>query len=468
MIIHLLVLRPILKFLFGVNLFGMDNLKDMDHYILIANHNSHIDILLLFYLLPVKHINKTHPVAAKEYFGKSKLLFSVVNFLFEPVWISRGDKNCGAKFLMDVCGKLDKGHNLIIFPEGTRGEPGELQSFKSGVGSIAEKYRDVPIIPVLVSGTEKSLPKQNSIPVPIWHNLIIGKPQIYSQSSKEITKSLENIIREFQDEENAFRHKRKIRNRKPVKTIAFIGIDGSGKSTLSRNVAMALSKNSKVARVSDVLNYYENSEEKKAHPFISEQIRTRVSGHAKSARSLKQYKIPKLTELLLRNVLLNELKRWYHPDYAIMDGSPLLNLTSWAILYKEKYFNEEMCSKVLKVLSANDKDVLKDDPVFTQFSELEKMKKIKLNNFNLPDMVIFLDIDPKVSVERINKRGENIQVHETFEKLSKLREAYHVTCKVAQNDLNISVSIIEGENSVKDIEDMATSFVLKNINTEKV
>ncbi len=74
--IHLLIIRPILKFLFGVNLFGMDNIKGVDNYILIANHNSHIDILLLFYLLPVKHINKTHPVAAREYFAKSKLVIS--------------------------------------------------------------------------------------------------------------------------------------------------------------------------------------------------------------------------------------------------------------------------------------------------------------------------------------------------------------------------------------------------------
>ena len=62
-----------------------------------------------------------------------------------------------------------------------------------------------------------------------------------------------------------------------------------------------------------------------------------VSDYAKNAKSLKQYKIPKLTELLLRNVLLNEVKRWYHPDYVVMDGSPLLNLTSWAILYKKSY-----------------------------------------------------------------------------------------------------------------------------------
>ncbi len=51
--------------------------------------------------------------------------------------------------MKDVSDKLENGHNLIIFPEGTRGEPGELQSFKSGIGRIAEKYRHIPIVPVL-------------------------------------------------------------------------------------------------------------------------------------------------------------------------------------------------------------------------------------------------------------------------------------------------------------------------------
>lgn len=465
-LIHLLILRPILKFIFGVNVFGKEIIQDLNNYIIVANHNSHLDILLLFYILPARHIKKTHPVAAKEYFSKSKILFFLVNYLFDPVWITRDDAEGREKFWEEVSHKLDKQHNLVIFPEGTRGNPGELKSFKSGIGRISERYREVPIIPVLISGTEKSLPKRYSIPVPIWHNIVIGVPQVFQQSRKKVSSSLEKVIRELANNETKIKHKRRTRNRKPVKTIAFIGIDGSGKSTLSKNIALALSEKLKIARVSDTLKFYENGKEKQAHPFITENIRTMVSGYAKNAKSLKQYKIPKLTELLLRNVLLNEVKRWYHPDYLVMDGSPLLNLTSWAILYKEELFNEETCLKVLKILSSNDKNIPKKDPVYKQFPELATLKNIHLNRLNLPDMVIFLDVDPEVSIERINKRGENKQVHETLEKLSKLREAYHITCRVARENLNISVEVVSADNTIPQIEELTAKFIQENTNKQ--
>ncbi|PKP31662.1 MAG: hypothetical protein CVT99_07865 [Bacteroidetes bacterium HGW-Bacteroidetes-16] len=466
-LLHLFLIRPILNILFGVNLFGKENLEKLNNFILVANHNSHLDILLLFYLLPANQIRETHPVAAREYFSKSKLVFVLVKYLFDPVWVSRNDSESIKQFMNQVNDKLEKGHNLIIFPEGTRGLAGEMQTFKTGIGKIAEQYKHIPIIPVYLSGTERSLPKRYSIPVPLWHNIVIGPPQVFQHTHKEFTQSLENIIREFANNEMAARHKRKSKNLRPANTIAFIGIDGSGKSTLSKNVSISLSEKSKVALISDILKFYEKSEVKQAQPILTENIRTRVSDYAKSAKSLKQYKIPKLAELLLRDVLLNEVKRWCHPAYIVLDGSPLLNLTSWAILYKEEYFNANVCLKVIKVLSSNDSDIAKDDPVFKQFSELSILKNVKLNHLNLPDAVIFLDVDPKIAMERIDKRGKVKQVHETEEKLTKLREAYLITCIVLQEKLQVPVLLINGNDSIQNIETMARDFIHKSLNKKQ-
>ena len=133
-LVHIILIRPLIKLLFGINLIGKENLSGLNRYIIIANHNSHLDILLLFYLIPFKQILKTHPVAAKEYFSKPKILYRLVNYLFSPIWVTRGDPESRAECMSEIKTKLNEGHNIIIFPEGTRGNPGEIQTFKSGIG----------------------------------------------------------------------------------------------------------------------------------------------------------------------------------------------------------------------------------------------------------------------------------------------------------------------------------------------
>jgi deoxyadenosine/deoxycytidine kinase len=360
--------------------------------------------------------------------------------------------------MSEIKSKLSEQHNIIIFPEGTRGTPGEIQAFKSGIGKIAEQFPNINILPVFISGTERSLPKQGIIPVPIWNNLIIGPPQIFKESYEKFTHMLENIIHEFAANESLSRHRRKRKSVKTIKTIAVLGIDGSGKSTLSKNLSKILSDNSSVGLVSDELNFFENGEFKQVQPLITENIRNIVGRYAKNAKSLKLYKIPKLTELILRDILLVEIKKWYHPDLVILDGSPLLNLSAWAILYKEKFFTEDILLKAIKILSSQDENIRKDDPIFKNIPELSALKKLGLTHLNLPDLVIFLDVEPQIAIERIEKRAQKRQVHETEEKLSKLRFAYVKTCNVINQDLNIPTYVLAGNDRLQNITKSAVKF----------
>ena len=132
---HLLIIRPALKLIFGVNIRGRENLDGLDRFIIVSNHNSHLDTLLLFAMLPAKQIARTHPVAAKDYFSKSRVLFALVQFLFRPVWVDREGE--AGQALPEIQSLLDAGENIILFREGTRGEPGELAPFRKGIGKIA-------------------------------------------------------------------------------------------------------------------------------------------------------------------------------------------------------------------------------------------------------------------------------------------------------------------------------------------
>ncbi len=69
---------------------------------------------------------------------------------------------------------------LIIFPEGTRGEPERVQELKTGVAVLAAKYPQAPVVPVFMHGLGKSMSKISFIPVPFFVDACIGVPLEWS------------------------------------------------------------------------------------------------------------------------------------------------------------------------------------------------------------------------------------------------------------------------------------------------
>jgi 1-acyl-sn-glycerol-3-phosphate acyltransferase len=439
--LHLLLLRPLLRLLFGVSVEGRNNLAGLEQFIVAANHNSHLDVLLLFSVLPVRLIPSTRPVAAGDYFRRRPVLFRVVDYLFRPIWIDRGEKSGAA--MRAMARTLATGGSVIIFPEGTRGAPGKIGRFRSGVGRLAERHPDVPTIPVFLCGPEKALPKDSAVPLPIWNRVIIGPARHFGSDCPEIAGSLESMVRELSESETATRHRR-IERPRSCFTLAVLGIDGSGKSTLSQRAAMALSATRRVCRVSDRLEFYEDGVCRTVRALPSEQLRQALGRYAKTARSLKHYKIPKLAELLLRDHLLRELRRWHRPDIAVTDGSPVINLTAWARLYKEDLFDRRVSAAAMRILTGRDAGCGDTSAGLRELPELAALERLHLARLSLPDAVVLLDVDPAESVRRIHARGEPVQAHETEEKLSRLREAYLMVCEVLRDEFDLPVAILDG------------------------
>jgi 1-acyl-sn-glycerol-3-phosphate acyltransferase len=437
---HLLILRPLLRLLFGVSVEGRAHLAGLERFILASNHNSHLDVPLLFSVLPVRRLAGVRPVAARDYFQKRPLLFRVVNALFRPVWIDR--EGPSERAVDSMLAALEAGESLIIFPEGTRGEPGRIGRFRSGVGRLAGQHPDLPVLPVFLHGPERALPKDSAVPLPIWNRVLVGPPQRFAARA-EIVTSLEAMIRELSESETAKRHRRIERPRRCL-TLAVLGIDGSGKSTLSRRVAEELSGTRRVARVSDSLEFYESGSRTTVRALPSEAVRQALGRYAKTAKSLKHYKIPKLAELLLRDHLLGEVRRWHAPEVVIMDGSPLINMTAWARLYKEELHDPRLAAAALKILTGRDETLDAGAEELLRLPELAAMKRLRLVRLTLPDAVVMLDVNPAVCMERIHGRGEKVQAHETAEKLARLREGYLMVCEVVRKEFGTKVLVLDG------------------------
>jgi 1-acyl-sn-glycerol-3-phosphate acyltransferase len=452
---HLFLIRPFLRLFFGVDVQGRQNLAGLAQYIIVSNHNSHLDSFLLSSLLPLRDVIRTRPVAGEDYFTARPALHRVASLLFNPIWIQRGTKpDVAVKHMLEA---LRSGFNLILFPEGTRGEPGEIVKFKTGIGLIAEQFREVPIVPVYISGPEKSFPKKSLFPLPVWNRIIVGPPQRYTAGRKKTAEALERLIREMSE---AF-HSTVVkgpRKRKKILSIAVLGVDGSGKSSLSAAVTRALSESAQVCRVSDYLEFFEHGVEKTLQPLLEENVRQALRRYTKSARSLKQYKLPKLAELWLRDYLMKEIERWYAPDVVVFDGSPVINLAAWARIYKGDAFDADTCENALRIITDGSGQTASTRDGGADLPELIALQRLGLAAMTLPDAVILLDVPPNVCVERIRRRGEPRQVHETEEKLALLREGYLMACDVIRKRFDRPVLVVAGDRTMDSITEAALAF----------
>lgn len=140
----------LIRVLFRRRTFGAENVPQTGAVILASNHVSVLDP-------PVVGTGIWRPCAfmAKEELFKNPAVGWFIRRLYAfPVRRGRADRGA-LKHSLEV---LERGMALVMFPEGTRSESGEMQEPEVGVGMIACRS-GAPVVPVFVAGTEKVLPK---------------------------------------------------------------------------------------------------------------------------------------------------------------------------------------------------------------------------------------------------------------------------------------------------------------------
>ncbi len=191
-LLYYLIVKPLIFLGFGVWVRGRENFPVDGPAIFCANHNSHLDLMVTLAISgPVHH--KIRPVAAADYFYANPWLRFVSDKILRIIPIDRTQNPLQA--FLEGCGReLDAGNVVLIFPEGTRGEPEQMQDLKGGIARLAAEHPQVPVVPLFLYGTGRTLPRGSWLPVPFRIDAFVGTPRIWAGDQDQFLADLKGFF----------------------------------------------------------------------------------------------------------------------------------------------------------------------------------------------------------------------------------------------------------------------------------
>lgn len=196
------IVRGVTLIVLGLNVRHRERLPRKGPAVLAANHNSHLDTMVLMTLLPLSSLGKVRPVAAADYFLRNRLLAWFATDIIGILPIARTRTDPAADPLAPLVEALDRGEILIFFPEGSRGQPEQLAEFKSGLARLKELRPDVAVTPVFMYGLGKALPRGETMLVPFFVDVFVGEPVPWTGSRQRFMDDFRAAVTALADEGN--------------------------------------------------------------------------------------------------------------------------------------------------------------------------------------------------------------------------------------------------------------------------
>jgi 1-acyl-sn-glycerol-3-phosphate acyltransferase len=141
--------------LWPVTIHHRERIRDDEAAVLVSNHLSLLDILVLFRLF--RHFKWVSKI---ENFRVPCIGWNMHLNGYIP--LRRGDRASVIRMLERCRTTLRSGSSIMMFPEGTRSRDGSLRPFKPGAFALALEC-GVPVIPILIHGTGDALPKRGFV-----------------------------------------------------------------------------------------------------------------------------------------------------------------------------------------------------------------------------------------------------------------------------------------------------------------
>lgn len=194
------IVRSVTGIVLGMNVRHRERLPKTGPAILAANHNSHLDTMVLMTLLPMSLLPRLRPVAAADYFLRNRFIAWFALKIIGILPIQRSRVAPGEDLLAPLVEALDRGEILIFFPEGTRGEPEHFKEFKSGIARLQERRPTVPAVPIFLHGLGKALPKGEALLVPFFVDVFVGQPVPWTGDRDQYMEGFKQTMQALCDE----------------------------------------------------------------------------------------------------------------------------------------------------------------------------------------------------------------------------------------------------------------------------
>jgi 1-acyl-sn-glycerol-3-phosphate acyltransferase len=196
-----IIVRGLARLLFHLQVLGEQHIPNTGGLLIAANHASYLDIPILGCALH----RRASFLGRMDLF--SGLFGAVLRYLgWIPIRRGRVDR----KGFDDAVRRLKAGQVVVLYPEGSRSQDGQLQPGKPGIGMILEAA-GCPVVPALLDGTNEALP-----PDAKWIRLrpirvVFGAPMDFSQELKTATEETkkdvyQQISQEIMDRIAKLRH----------------------------------------------------------------------------------------------------------------------------------------------------------------------------------------------------------------------------------------------------------------------
>jgi 1-acyl-sn-glycerol-3-phosphate acyltransferase len=177
------MLRGLFRTWNRLQIIGREHLPAEPPFVLVANHASHLDALLLTAVLPLRWRDQTFPLAAHDVFFESHPKAAFAATFINAMSVHRrgvtrhGLASLRARLLGEPC-------VFLLFPEGARTRTGAMNRFKPGIGMLVAGT-SVPVVPCYICGAFEAMPANRWVLRPNRLLIRVGPPQTFAELPNE-------------------------------------------------------------------------------------------------------------------------------------------------------------------------------------------------------------------------------------------------------------------------------------------
>ncbi len=172
---------------FDLKTYGARHIPPTGGVLIVSNHQSYLDPIILAVQLrrPMSYLARA-TLFKNPFFAKL-----ITNLNAFPV--RRGEGDVGA--VKEMIRRLEEGHMLAIFPEGTRSLDGEMKPLEPGAALVIRRA-NVAVVPAVVHGSYQAWPKGKTLPQTHAIRVLYGPPiNVKGMKGNQIIPLIESRLR---------------------------------------------------------------------------------------------------------------------------------------------------------------------------------------------------------------------------------------------------------------------------------